>query len=298
MLVRMARLNLGAGRVTACRMLCSAPRKTWDPNANVHGRAGAAAEVVSDDTSEIDEAPSTPRRARNYPRGAGAASSYLAARAGGGAARDTERSTGGRAEMLQFQSFVRQRLAQMAHRLPSTPSVRESAELAYLEEQVVEDHMPARRRRLRDPLKAVSKADITHTNLPLLSRFVSDNGALLPRKLTGVERHKQKLLGKAVKRAQQLALLPTIWKLPKYRHASYTDAYSRPERPLPQRYEGDEFPDPPDPRYPGVWDYAARSAAKADLGSLLRGGPAASPFGSSPLDTPADAPPDTPPAEK
>ena len=104
----------------------------------------------------------------------------------------------------------------------------------------------------------------------------------------------------------------------RYRHASYTDAYSRPERPLPQRhrraaapprrhaatpppaaarpptrglapvirYEGDEFPDPPDPRYPGVWDYAARSAAKADLGSLLRGGPAASPFGSSPLDTP------------
>ena len=143
MLVRMARLNLGAGRVTACRMLCSAPRKTWDPNANVHGRAGAAAEVVSDDTSEIDEAPSTPRRARSYPRGAGAASSYLAARAGGGAARDTERSTGGRAEMLQFQSFVRQRLAQMAHRLPSTPSVRESAELAYLEEQAVDPHSPS-----------------------------------------------------------------------------------------------------------------------------------------------------------
>jgi len=146
MLVRMARLNLAAGRVTACRMLCSAPRKTWDPNANVHGRAGAAAEVVSDDTSEIDEAPSTPRRARNYPRGAGAASSYLAARAGGGAARDTERSTGGRAEMLQFQSFVRQRLAQMAHRLPSTPSVRESAELAYLEEQAVESPLPLLRR--------------------------------------------------------------------------------------------------------------------------------------------------------
>ena len=79
---------------------------------------------------------------------------------------------------------------------------------------------------------------------------------------------------------------------PRRRAAAPPPAAARPPTrgPAPViRYEGDEFPDPPDPRYPGVWDYAARSAAKADLGSLLRGGPAASPFGSSPLDTPADA---------
>jgi len=48
--------------------------------------------------------------------------------------------------------------------------------------------------------------------------------------------------------------MPYIWKHPKYRHVSYNDATTRPERPLPQRYESDNFADPPDPRFPGVWD--------------------------------------------
>jgi len=52
--------------------------------------------------------------------------------------------------------------------------------------KVVEDHMPKKRRVLRDPLKDVPLDQITLTNLPLLCRFVSDGGAILPRKLTGV----------------------------------------------------------------------------------------------------------------
>lgn len=35
---------------------------------------------------------------------------------------------------------------------------------------------------------------------------------------------------KAVKRAQILALMPKIWKLSRFRHASFADAYSRPEK--------------------------------------------------------------------
>lgn len=48
---------------------------------------------------------------------------------------------------------------------------------------------------------------------------VSDNGTILPRKLTGVQLKKQKRIARAIKRAQQLALMPKIWKLPQYRHA-------------------------------------------------------------------------------
>lgn len=48
---------------------------------------------------------------------------------------------------------------------------------------------------------------------------VSDNGTILPRKLTGVQLKKQKRIARAIKRAQQLALMPKIWKLPQYRRA-------------------------------------------------------------------------------
>ena len=48
---------------------------------------------------------------------------------------------------------------------------------------------------------------------------VSDNGSILPRKLTGVQMKKQKRIARAIKRAQNLALMPKIWKLPQYRRA-------------------------------------------------------------------------------
>jgi len=167
---------------------------------------------------------------------------------------------------MQFQAYVRQRIQQMNERMPKAPSSREAAELAFLEQEVIDDHMPARRRKLRDPLKDTSLEDITYTNLPLLCRFISEGGAILPRKLTGVGARKQKFLSKAIKRAQQLALLPPTWKLPRYRHASYMDEFSQPERP-PQRIEGDEFADPPDIRFPGVQE--ARKL-DIDLGKFAR----------------------------
>ena len=94
----------------------------------------------------------------------------------------------------------------MAARLPRRLGTREAAELAFLEDEVIQDHMNLRRRRVRDPLKDVGVRDIRHTNLPLLSRFVSEAGAILPRKLTGVSPKKQKRLAKAIKRAHHLAL--------------------------------------------------------------------------------------------
>ena len=109
----------------------------------------------------------------------------------------------------------------------------------------------------RDPLREVPATDIQHTNLSLLSRFVSDAGAILPRKLTGVKRKKQRLLTKALKRAHILALLPRTWKHPRYRHVSYADQYSKAERIPPPRMD-DDFRDPPDIRFPNRWEPKVR----------------------------------------
>lgn len=180
-------------------------------------------------------------------------------------------STHEKADLLQFQVYVRQRLGELEKRMPPRRSTRERAELAFLEEQVVEDNMSKRRRKLRDPLYDVPADQIVHTNLNLLSRFVSEAGAILPRRLTGVKRTKQKKITKSLKRAHQLALLPTTWKHPKYRHANYADQYSKPEMVQTSRGELDEFRDPPDIRFPNR--DRNRGALKVDVSRLARSSP-------------------------
>jgi len=180
-------------------------------------------------------------------------------------------STSERAELLQFQVYVRQRLAELEQRMPPRLSTRERAELAFLEEQVIEDHMNKRRRSLRDPLHDTPEGEINHTNLNLLSRFVSEAGAILPRKLTGVNGRKQRRIAKSLKRAHMLALLPRTWKHPKYRHASYADQYSKPEMAVQPRAELDEFRDPPDIRFPNR--DRNRGALKVDVSRLARTSP-------------------------
>jgi small subunit ribosomal protein S18 len=49
---------------------------------------------------------------------------------------------------------------------------------------------------------------IDYKDVDLLRRFVSDNGKILPSRLTGTSRKYQKMLTKAVKMARQAALLP------------------------------------------------------------------------------------------
>ena len=66
---------------------------------------------------------------------------------------------------LSPQVYVRQRLAELAARMPPRMGTRERAELAFLEEKVVHDHIPMKRRRLRDPLRDVDERQIKQTNL-------------------------------------------------------------------------------------------------------------------------------------
>ncbi|MFN8575269.1 MAG: 30S ribosomal protein S18 [Candidatus Sericytochromatia bacterium] len=49
---------------------------------------------------------------------------------------------------------------------------------------------------------------VDYKDTELLKKFVSDNGKILPCRLTGTSRKYQKLVSKAVKRARQAALLP------------------------------------------------------------------------------------------
>jgi len=155
--------------------------------------------------------------------------------------------------MVQFQNYARERLRQIAEHMPQHSSTQKRVELNFLEEQVVEDVMPRKQRRLRDPLKDVPVEDIVHTNLALLNRFVSESGGILPRKLTGVAAHKQQRLAKAIKRAQNMALMPIVWKDLKYRHASFAYDFA-PDRKINRTSSNDEFADAPDIRFPGTKD--------------------------------------------
>lgn len=287
----LARCGLGA---SSPRLLCTT--KPWDAASQVHG--APKSEVISELSDEGESSEGTTRQKQARQRasarregGAGQRTSFLGAAAGSnpGYSRLASGglSTADRADLLQFQVYVRQRLGELQARLPPKMSTRERAELAFLEETVVREQLPSARKRIRDPLRDVDEREIRHTNLNLLSRFVSEAGSILPKRLTGVVPRKQRKLTKAIKRAQQLALMPKTWKLPRYRHASYTDQYSMPERPPPQRSEDDEFRDAPDIRFPNQWE-DTRNPLDLDLARLVRAAqgtsprpPASSPGGSS-----------------
>lgn len=69
----------------------------------------------------------------------------------------------------------------------------------------------------RTPLQErLSREKITFRDIDIISHFVADNGYILPRRTTMLSRRSQKMLGKAVRAAQVLALLPYGWKPPDY----------------------------------------------------------------------------------
>ncbi|MCV3769867.1 MAG: 30S ribosomal protein S18 [Wolbachia pipientis] len=58
------------------------------------------------------------------------------------------------------------------------------------------------------PLAAFKDEDIDYKNMDLLSKFISDYGRILPRRLTGVCARRQRKLRLAIIRARFLALIP------------------------------------------------------------------------------------------
>ena len=51
---------------------------------------------------------------------------------------------------------------------------------------------------------------IDFKDVRLLSRFVTERGKILPRKITGLTAQQQKIIARAIKRARQMSLLPFI----------------------------------------------------------------------------------------
>lgn len=63
-------------------------------------------------------------------------------------------------------------------------------------------------RRKASPLKVTDNID--YKDVELLSKFLSEQGKILPRRLTGLTTKQQTKITKAIKRARILSLLPFV----------------------------------------------------------------------------------------
>lgn len=68
------------------------------------------------------------------------------------------------------------------------------------------------RKRKSCPFTAAGAQEIDYKDVDNLSKFVTDRGKILPRRITGVSARHQKLLTTAIKRARHMALLPFVAK--------------------------------------------------------------------------------------
>lgn len=66
------------------------------------------------------------------------------------------------------------------------------------------------RRRKRCPFTAAGIKEIDYKDIDTLNHFITERGKILPRRITGVSAHHQKLLVSAIKRARHVALLPFV----------------------------------------------------------------------------------------
>ena len=60
------------------------------------------------------------------------------------------------------------------------------------------------------PFVSAGVKKIDYKDIDTLSRFITERGKILPRRITGVSHRYQKLLCNAIKRARHMALLPFV----------------------------------------------------------------------------------------
>ena len=65
-----------------------------------------------------------------------------------------------------------------------------------------------RRQKKADPIADAGIRWIDYKDERLLSRFITENGKILPSRLSGVSARHQRQLAKAIKKARYLALIP------------------------------------------------------------------------------------------
>lgn len=66
------------------------------------------------------------------------------------------------------------------------------------------------KKRKRCPFVTAGFKDIDYKDTNTLSKFITDRGKILPRRITGVSAYFQKRLAEAIKRARHMALLPFV----------------------------------------------------------------------------------------
>ena len=60
------------------------------------------------------------------------------------------------------------------------------------------------------PFKAAGVKHIDYKDTGTLFKFITERGKIIPRRITGVSLHHQRLLTKAIKKARYMALLPFV----------------------------------------------------------------------------------------
>lgn len=66
------------------------------------------------------------------------------------------------------------------------------------------------RKRKQCPFTAAGIKHIDYKDVNTLSKFITEKGKILPRRITGVSAYHQKRLTGAIKRARHMALLPFV----------------------------------------------------------------------------------------
>ncbi len=72
------------------------------------------------------------------------------------------------------------------------------------------DYRSFSKKRRSCPFTAAGIKQIDYKDVNTLLQFVTDRGKILPRRITGVSMHHQKLLVAAIKRARHMALMPFV----------------------------------------------------------------------------------------
>lgn len=66
------------------------------------------------------------------------------------------------------------------------------------------------KKRKRCPFTQAGIKDIDYKDINTLTKFITERGKILPRRITGVSSYHQKRLTMAIKRARHMALLPFV----------------------------------------------------------------------------------------
>lgn len=64
------------------------------------------------------------------------------------------------------------------------------------------------KRRKVDPVAAAKVVDVDYKDIAFLKKFLSENGKILPARITGCSRKNQRAITKAIKRARAIGYLP------------------------------------------------------------------------------------------